>query len=41
MKRTHNILNIILSIIQIIFILPALILENLAKRNGSYKISYF
>ncbi|NFL18139.1 hypothetical protein FDC08_19105 [Clostridium botulinum] len=33
MKRTHNILNIILSIIQIIFILPALILENLAKKK--------
>ena len=33
MKKKYNILNLILSIIQIIFILPALILENLSKKK--------
>ncbi|NFM59034.1 hypothetical protein FDB98_19305, partial [Clostridium botulinum] len=33
MKKKYNIFNLILSIIQIIFILPALILENLSKKK--------
>ncbi|EPY2274129.1 hypothetical protein ACXAUS_003023 [Clostridium sporogenes] len=33
MKKTYNIFNLILSIIQIIFVLPALILENLSKKK--------
>ncbi|EJO5347596.1 hypothetical protein NRP93_001683 [Clostridium botulinum] len=33
MKKRYNIFNLILSIIQIIFILPALILENLSKKK--------
>ncbi len=33
MKKKYNIFNLILSIIQIIFILPSLILENLSKKK--------
>ncbi|EPY6472482.1 hypothetical protein ACWO4B_003179 [Clostridium sporogenes] len=33
MKKTYNIFNLILSIIQIIFVLPALILENLSEKK--------
>lgn len=33
MKKKYNIFNLILSIIEIIFILPALILENLSKKK--------
>ncbi|HDK7169183.1 TPA: hypothetical protein PTV44_003111 [Clostridium botulinum] len=33
MKKKYNIFHLILSIIQIIFILPALILENLSKKK--------
>lgn len=33
MKKAHNIIKMILSIIQIVFILPALILENLSQKK--------